>query len=226
MRPVQAKAINYLRPDIDPNTRLYVPFNEGLGSIAKDYSQYGNHAVFTDVEWGIGVNGNAGKFNGSSSFGNCGNDPSLNITDAITIVARVKSEDVTQFYQTIVASAGPLFKTGYYIKIGNNKEILFAVGSNIDWVTWDTKTNTISSGIWYHCVCTAENNGFMKIYLNGNLISQEAIGIMTPSETATTVGKNRYGQFFNGTIDEVMIYNLGLSGAQNAANAYEVTCNA
>ena len=80
MKPIMAKAIGYMQPTIDPNMRLYVPFNEGVGAIAKDYSQYGNHAQFTDVEWSIGKGGNTGVFNGTSSYCDCGNDASLNFS--------------------------------------------------------------------------------------------------------------------------------------------------
>ena len=225
MRPVQAKAINYLRPDIDPNTRLYVPFNEGLGSIAKDYSQYGNHAVLTDVEWGIGVNGNAGVFNGVSSFANCGNHPSLNITDAITTSARVKPVETTK----ITISKGTFKSDGWYLWVRPNGVLRFVVNdaSSTDELESNIGAYTLSQ--WNHVVIVwLQSTKTASFYVNGVGKGSDTTTLtLTVDDTNLFIGAYlAQGHHFNGTIDEVMIYNLELSAAQNAADCYEVVCNA
>lgn len=81
MKPILVKVLFGNCGTIDQNTKLYCPFNEGIGDVAKDYSQYGNNAVLTDIKWGLGGGDNTGIFNGESSYGNCGNDVSLEFNE-------------------------------------------------------------------------------------------------------------------------------------------------
>lgn len=224
-RIVAAKAIGYMKPDIDPNTRLYVPFNEGVGDLAKDYSQYGNHAALTDVEWSPdGFNG-AGKFNGSSSFGDCGNDVSLNITDAISLRVGIKFD--TAF-------------TGYIISKGTDKyDLLTYSGDNgkiAFYVTGHTpaflKTiNLFNDGILHCVVATYDKDAGSnnrKIFIDGLLENQntETAVIETDADNLA-IGKwgSAPASYFNGTIDNVILISTAKNQAQAAADCYEVVCN-
>ena len=222
-----AKAIGYMKPDIDPNMRLYVPFNEGVGSIAKDYSQYGNHAQLTDVEWSPdGFNG-AGKFNGSSSYGDCGNNASLNTTDAITIEAWVKPNAFGTSTTTILKNQGSAptrfpFVIGSWSDWGNNWGAGFYDGS---WHTVDIGS-LISTEIWHYTIFTY-NGVNLKIYVDGilkdNLNYVGSLPVSTGSlGIGAFAGSDRY---FNGTIDNIRIYNRALSAPQILADCYGVVCN-
>ena len=228
MRPVMAKAIGYMKPDIDPNTRLYVPFNEGVGDVAKDYSQYGNHAQLTDVEWSPdGFNG-AGKFNGSSSVGDCGNDTSLNITDAITIEAWVKSVSITT-YHTVASkpSTQGVGYSAYLVRFQTTNTLLFRVG---DASAYKDISTAITSNEGIHAVFTYDKS-YLRGYINGEAITPVAESLTMVPDTADAFligGKEVSGvemHRFNGTMDNVIISSTARSAAQTAADCYEVVCS-
>lgn len=222
-RAIRAKAISYMNgPTIDPNTRLYVPFSEGIGSVAKDYSQYGNHAVLTDVEWGIGLNGNAGVFNGVSSYGDCGNHASLNITDAIMTEAWLNIASFT-FDRDIISKFNPSINLGYLLMFSSsNNTLRFYSGGSVA-----SNGATTSSGVvqdtWMHVVGLYDRTD-TKIYINGEW-KDDAITPLAPVPCSTDLflGQRSGGTGrFNGTINEVIIKALAESAAQIAADCYEV----
>ena len=226
MRPIIAKAIGYMKPDIDPNTRLYVPFNEGVGNVAKDYSQYGNHAQLTDVEWSPdGFNG-AGKFNGSSSFGACSDDPSLNITDAITIEAWLKVINLSWYMQ--LAIKGHTNVGGYQLKLGPSDEIIYrssSAGANQE---TRSSAGDVIDDTWCYIAAT-QTGALAKIYKDGVDVTSFADSHLNPgaSEDNLCIGKYHTdaASLFHGTIGNMVISSIARSAAQIAADCYEVVCN-
>ena len=86
---------------------------------------------------------------------------------------------------------------------------------SIPLVGWDQGTlppiNT-----WYHIVMTRDNNYF-KAYINGVLVNTQAVsGFPDYSATpASNIGKRSHlNQFFNGKIDDILIYNRALTAAE------------
>ena len=67
-------------------------FDEGSGDTADDSSGNGNDGEIFEAEWDVGRFGKALKFDGVSSYVNCGMDTSLDITDNLTIVAWIKED--------------------------------------------------------------------------------------------------------------------------------------
>jgi hypothetical protein len=61
--------------------------DEGSGTIAYDSSGNGNDGAIYGATWTTGKNGSALEFDGVDDYVNCGNDPSLNIADEITVIA-------------------------------------------------------------------------------------------------------------------------------------------
>ena len=218
-----AKVLGYMQPDIDPNTRLYVPFNEGVGDVAKDYSQYGNHAQLTDVEWSNeGFNG-AGKFNGSSSYGDCGNDVSLNITAVISIDATVKA-NVLQLDKGIVVVDS---RQGFWQYQSTKIRGWIRKGDHSDFVIVVSSADLIEINEWYQIVQIFDGNN-LRLYANGNNVGTTSyVGTMYEiGGTRWTIGAfSAVAQYFNGTINNVIISSTAKSAAQIAADCYEVVCN-
>ncbi len=64
----------------------YWKFDEGSGNTAYDLSNYTNDGTINgDPKWVAGKIGAALEFDGSDDYVDCGNDPSLNINDRITV---------------------------------------------------------------------------------------------------------------------------------------------
>lgn len=224
-RIMTAKVIGYMKPDIDPNTRLYVPFNEGVGDLAKDYSQYCNHAQLTDVEWSPdGFNG-AGEFNGSSSFGNCGNDASLNITDEITIEVWPKVETLNVVNPLVSKWLDSWANAQYNFEIHTSNKLRIGFGDGTNYRRFKASTETTLGRHYYTGVIVGSND--MRLYQDGISLSGTYDGAATSTwSTNNYVKIGRYGAFyFNGIIDNVIISSTAKSVAQTAADCYEVVCN-
>lgn len=225
-RIMTAKVIGYMKPDIDPNTRLYVPFNEGVGDLAKDYSQYCNHAALTDVEWSPdGFNG-AGKFNGSSSYGDCGNDASLDVADALSIEVRAKTTQTTRGQIVCKQSSFMFTKRATINKMG-----IFLYGTTVQ--EWKLGNTVVNDGALHHIVATYDGDGGTSngnFYLDGEPDGHfTSTGYITIDSYVVGIGAQAFiaapAEFFNGTIDNVLIFSIARNTAQIAADCYEVVCN-
>jgi parallel beta-helix repeat protein/surface protein len=74
---------------------------------------------------------------------------------------------------------------------------------------------TLTPGIWYHIALVKTNTVNISFYLNGQLISS----MIPNSEAPITpdnlwIGGDAGGEWFNGSIDEVMIFNRSLSSTE------------
>jgi len=198
---------------------LNMPFEPSGTLNATDYSSRGNNAssVSGNPIYNLtgGYSGAAYDFDGSGDYITITDDTSLDLTNAITISAWVKWDSGTG-YQDIVR------KTGAYIlqkmDSGNSHQIRWIVyrgagaGSTIDLQTGDA----LPSGQWSHLAVTFDGSTAYA-YLNG-----AEIGSSSSSITIATNNNNlgigadieTPGQYFNGIIDEVKIYNIALSEEQ------------
>ena len=214
-----AKAVGYMKPDIDPNTRLYIPFNEGIGSVAKDYSQYCNHAALTDVLWGIGIGGSAGIFNGISAYGVCSIEVSVSGTGTWIFETQINPKDIV--------SIGNVFQNS----LANNDRTGMTVADNMlrfgtfNGVSHTGKSGDIPANRWIRIVGSSLV-GTINLYINAIL----QVGTLDPQiyreYTKLWLGcLNELGTpnlFFNGAISPVIIKSLIKSAAQIAADNYEV----
>ena len=182
-----------------------------------DNSSYDNFGVFsgtlgtdnlTDGARGYGL-----EFNGNDDFINISNDIG-NSPQNMTLMAWVvvKGDGVGD-YQGIVSWAGTTFNDGGFLTYNKASDTFeFYVDDGL----WQTaRSNTVNNDVWYHVVGVADN-GAVKIYINGELgpvvdtygtidwdngIDQVTIGMYHPATD----------DYFNGTIDEVLIFNRSFS---------------
>ncbi|MBT4532145.1 LamG domain-containing protein, partial [archaeon] len=73
---------------------------------------------------------------------------------------------------------------------------------------WDT---TLQVGTWYHLVLTVDSTLGAKGYLNGLLEGNNSNIVSLPNTENLYIGKRADGYNFNGSIDDVMIFNRSLS---------------
>ena len=76
-------------------------------------------------------------------------------------------------------------------------------------------SSALPTSTWSHLALTYDGST-ERLYLNGAMVDSVAhTGTITSSTNALTLGSDPfYGQFFNGLIDEVRIYNKALTAAQ------------
>jgi len=92
----------------------------------------------------------------------------------------------------------------------------------------DVVTPTISSG-WNNVVATRSKTSGLKIYLNGSLQDTNSFtgnaSTLTATETIGNLGRAGINRFFNGSIDQVRIFNKALSAGEVTTLYNETACN-
>jgi len=176
-----------------------------------DISQYGNNGTIHGATYTDGKFGKALSFDGSDDYVDCGNDSSLDITEAITVETWVKPAQNSDH-------AGIAAKEHYT----NNQGWVLIQLSGTDWyfriyngATYKavSESNSVDLNTWQHVVATYDKQ-YMRLYKNGVQIGTPTAcdwSIATTSEPLCIGYRSSVGQHFSGIIDEVRIYNRALS---------------
>jgi hypothetical protein len=180
-------------------------FDEGGGTVASDKSVSVNHGTVSSTSaWT-----SSGKFNsafsGNGSY-NCSMPLVSTATDNITMEAWVYSNSASQLSTIVYNGNGG--NSGYGIYIGNGSG---AAGNKVTvllgGLSWDALNSTYSlpTSTWVHLVVTRVSTRWL-LYVNGRL---QVTGGTTNPNTPTTSAY--LGNSFNGSIDEVKIWNRALT---------------
>ena len=157
----------------------------------------------TEIQYAAGRYGQAASFNGSSSQVEIGSVQSSNMSVSLWLYSNVNAPT-----DKIVIE----FSNGYGLNFntfGGGKIAAQYANSNSSHILSDS---TISSGRWYHIVGVF-NSSSASLYING---INQAGGTVSDYLTSdqNTIGSRRTGQFFNGKIDQVRIFNKELSASE------------
>ena len=79
----------------------------------------------------------------------------------------------------------------------------------------------ISLNAWQHFVATVDASGTARLYKNGNQVASTTNVLFLPpnvSRTANYVGRDAWGDYFRGRLDEPAIYNFALTPGQVLAH--------
>jgi len=194
-------------------------FDEGSGTVAYDGTANNNDGTLGggtaayEPSWVEGKHGGALSFDGVDDYVDCGNDESLNITDEITIEAWVKMAGAAEQNKRIIEK-GTWDVGGYRLVQIYDTTVM----------SWDVKTTSerkelkggsLSTNVWHHVVGTYEN-GNQKLYYDGNLNTEYGLtGTIISVATDFNIGSNTiHGECFNGSIDDVRIYNYARTPEQ------------
>jgi len=218
-------ALSPLAMKEDPSLVGYWSFNEGKGTIIYDQSGKNNNGTLylgssgnTDPSkaWSPGISGTALSFDGSDDYVDAGSGASLNIGNAITMEAWIYPKAGTEeYFITRRNSAGNQDRYRLGIFNGANKIDLYLLRSDNTIITNMGSASAPTLNQWNHIVATYDSaTGIARIYLNGVKVAEQT-GL---SGTIGTDGGKLYigcrtptTYLFNGTIDEVRIYNRALS---------------
>ena len=189
-------------------------FSEGSGTTTTDSSGTGNNGSIGTATWSSsGKFGNALSFNGASARVTVNDSPSLDLASGMTLEAWVfatagggwrdaiyKSPDDIYFMESS-SPAGPPATGG-----------TFASGLL-------SGTSALPLNAWTHLASTYDGQT-MRLYVNGSQVASRAQTgpIATSSGPLSIGGDALYGQYFEGRIDEVRIYNLALTASQIQAD--------
>ena len=198
---------------------LYWPFDEGTGTATADASGHNNTGQLVGgVTWTTGKYGKALKFDGSTGYVNAGNNSSTNIVGSMTMAAWVKMDSAGNDQKVGGNQSGTC--GGYKMSIyGLKVEFEVRDIQNNPWLNRAVGGGTLMNlGCWYHVtgVYNAQNNT-IKTYVNGVL--DRELDNVAANALASTTGSFIMGRepwttptrYFDGTIEDVRVYNRALS---------------
>jgi hypothetical protein len=191
-------------------------FDEGTGSVAGDLSGNGNAGAVSNATWTTGRYGGALSFNGTSSSVNL---PALGTfySGGFTLEAWVKKASTTQVDKAVVGSwtgdgGGPMvwidhIQGHYYLTLNKGLSNYLDSGA------------TPNAGTWQHVAATYDGTT-ARFYVDGALVASKPFSGSVGDANSWRIGA--YGSsatgFFDGTIDEVRIYNRALAASEIATD--------
>jgi hypothetical protein len=210
----------------------YDPFGGGgvalyqLNGNANDVS--GNYnGTASNVTYGTGVFSQAGVFNGSSSVITL---PILNVSGSQprTISAWINPQSIVN-YQTIYNSGGSNGLESF--SVGTKDSRIYFSSLNAD---LETNTGVLSTNTWYNVVVTYNGGNIstdsLKIYVNGINQNTTKLGggtsVLNTTNLNYAIGKRTTfnDNYFNGSIDQVRIFNTALTPLEVEALYTEELC--
>jgi hypothetical protein len=209
-------------------------FNEGAGSLASDVSGHGNHGTLKNMlpntqgsGWQGSKFGGGLGFDGTNDYVDCGNNVSLNISSAKTVSLWVNL-DVVNTDQVFIAKEGA-------IGTGAGWQIIFddVYGASPDifsiWGNGLRVQNYMIEHVadkWYHIIALYDGTN-SKLYVDNVEEASTAGNVFgfSTSDHLSIGALSTGGTPFNGSIDNVRVYN-GALNAEERKQLYHVPfCN-
>lgn len=207
-------SISQTGPINDSSLHLYAPFDTNTTTLTYDYTTYDNDGTLVgNLIWNDnGVFGGAYEFDGLADSINFGNNFG-NLSKGTTMMAWVKWSGLAgnQFIFSYRSSSGSRIQMFYTGGVENYIASLFYDGS----VFTKAGTGPVFVDTWYHVALT-KNDTSLGFYLNGTFFDGTGGSAQSAGATRVVVGKQGGSEllFFNGTMDEVMVFNRSLSSAE------------
>lgn len=188
-------------------------FDEGKGDALADLSGNGNDGAIHGATWVKRGDGFALRFDGLDDYVDCGDGPTLELTDALTIEAWIKP--------LALPGAEPLILGKHYDSYGITH---YRDGQFWSYISGggNNASGRAELGVWSHVVATFDGER-MRMYVNRELTADKTskfemiapggnflMALMKASATATDPG---YGptSFWNGELDSARVYNRALT---------------
>jgi len=187
----------------------YWKFDEGSDLIVSDSSGNENDGSIVGASWANGKIDKALSFDGVNDYVRIPDSNVFNITDEMTVSAWIYplTSQSTGGSNQIVQRLDWGNKRGFFLREGYNQSHspTFYVGNGSYW--FNVYSSNIASNMWHHVVGTVKANDKIKIYVDGNLKSQNNfIGKIVQNVGDIKIGYEASGKAFNGTIDDVKIW--------------------
>ncbi len=199
----------------EPNLIAYWKLDEGGGDTAYD-SAGDNDGDVHGATWTSGIINGALDFDGENDYVEIGDQPEFNFgsdTD-FSVCAWVKpAGDVTtvRIVDKMIAGHNPC--TGFEMRTRAGHVMVGMKDNEGDRVEV-TAVSGLVSGVWQSVAAVADRYGNLEVYYNGNLedshslASVDNINIGIPLAIGRSMDYD--GQYFDGLMDDVRIYNTAL----------------
>jgi hypothetical protein len=192
-------------------------FNAGSGTMATDASGNGNTGTLNaSTTWtASGRFGSALVFNGTSSFVTVADANSLDLTTGMTVESWVYPTVQPTGWRTILAKE-QTSGIPYFLDAGSSSSNRPATGALFAGAEQQLFGGTrLAANTWVHLAATYDGAN-QRLFVNGVQVASRAqTGAMTVSTGPLRIGGNGvWGEYFQGRIDEVRVYNRALTQAE------------
>jgi len=210
---------------VDPGANGLAAFYS-LDNDVLDSSGNGNDGTIVgNPTWIDGVQGTALEFHGLGAAGgggdyiDCGNDASLDIPGPISIALWIKpgADDPegqgTETAPMAKAMSG-ISPWNWQVRYGwNSPQPYMAFTFNTSPRAWAYVGQNLIRNEWAHIACS-HDGATLKCYLDGAVTDSTPMGEIATGEAPVLIGSDGWGCDWIGGIDEVAIYDRGLSDGE------------
>ena len=200
----------------NPSLVAAYSFDEGAGTTVADLSGHANTGTVVNAAWTTsGKFGKALVFNGSNTMVTIPDSPSLRLTSGMTLEAWVNPPVNNTGWKDIVYKGND----NYYLE-GATPSGVPMIGITVGGSPSEAfGTAPLPTNTWTFLAATYDG-ATLRFFVNGTQIaSQPRTGdIITSSNALQIGGDSIWGQFFQGMIDEVRVYNTALTPGQIQAD--------
>ena len=194
-------------------------FDQGSGTTLTDVSGNHNNGTILSATWVPGLTGDALSFNGISSWVTISNAASLQLTTGMTLEAWVKPTVAQQASAAIIgkeASTG--LNYGLYASdtiTGHPNAVTMNAATQSSGEDTFLGQSTLPTSTWTFLAATYDGST-LHIYENGVLVTSVVYNYTLATSTGALRlgGNNIFGDYFQGLIDNVRIYNRALNGGE------------
>ena len=194
-------------------------FNEGTGTTTTDVSGNGHIGSITGATWTPqGRYGSALSFDGVNDMVTVGHSSLLDLPNGMTLSAWIfPTAHGNGVWRNVLIKErfnGEIYNL--YSNVDTNVPTVYAVRSAAPGQPLDARgTVALPLNAWTHLAATHDGTT-LRLYVNGVQVGSRAMaGSLLTSTGALRIGGNSiWGEFFQGRIDEVRVYNRALSGAE------------
>lgn len=217
-----AKGVSAQFGDDDMSRRLssglisYWKMDEGTGTSITDRSgnsNTGNFGTGTSApSWGTGKFGSAVDYGGNDYITHT-QSPSI-ANSSFTIAGWVYADSVSADSTWFSMGNSGAVNEQLHLRMDPAGGIRFGFYGN----DVDTPTSTFTTGVWHHVVYTYDiSSGVRRIFFNGSKSAEDIASAPYSGNGVTYIGSFGGGEFWNGNIDEVRIYNRALDPSEVTA---------
>ncbi|MHC4206436.1 MAG: LamG domain-containing protein, partial [Planctomycetota bacterium] len=196
----------------DPNLVGWWKLDEGSGSIALDWSGHDNHGTLADdPAWVPGYDGDALEFDGTNDTVRLSTGPALAGPIDLSVAAWIKT--AADSAGVIIQQRNGGYNGEYRLMVNGSGQLDFMLYGDSDYQYTFATSRTVNDDSWHHVAAVRQGqNGY--IYVDGKLEASETgtiRGLDSTIQVAIGADIRDSVNYFNGTIDDVRLYNKALT---------------
>ncbi len=194
-------------------------FDEGSGTSVADSSGHDLSGIVSGASWVAGKYNGALSFNGGSTWVTVADNALLHLTNGMTLEAWVNPAASAADWSDVLMKerSGGLSYALYGFDGAGSPPGAWLNKSGSDYSA--EGASALPANTWSYLAGTYDGSK-LRLYVNGALVSTTSVsGTMTSSTSVLRIGGDSiWGEYFNGLIDEVRIYNRALSASEIATD--------